>query len=409
MKYFKNTELAKLYHISEKSVRNWIEAAKLGKVDILLHVEKDKYYVANTSKNVITIEELVQKGKKYKNTRGFKIVTPTEKFYKRFSPKQVLDVISNIDVYREIPYQYNYFNGGAVHWDSYTQKLLAEKSSNYLTDILELFEISISYLDSVTDKYTHVNIIDVGPGNCLPIRQLLQHFMDKGKLKRYIGIDISHDMLDIAEQNIKKWFDGTVPFEGYVRDINYDRFDDLVASESFGDNADSTINIVLFLGGTIVNFRDPDHALHNIHDSMGKNDLLLFSLRLDSGRSRRYFDFTTANSTSTRDFRGKDLLDILNIDETLYELEQFFDEEKMARQTQVRFKVALSIEFHHEGESRTVSLNKGDTILLWRATHQAALETINQFDENGFNLLQATKTKEQESILLTSKIKLVTD
>jgi len=405
MKYFKNTELAKLYHVSEKSVRNWIEASKKGKVNLLLHEERGKSYVANISRNTTVIEELVQKGKKFKNTRGQKAIVPTKKFYQRYNSKQILDMISNIDIYREIPYQYNYFNGGALHWDLYTQKLLNEKSSNYLTDILEILEIDTTYLDHITEKYSHVNIIDIGPGNCLPVRPLLEHLQSKGKLKRYVCLDTSHDMLSIAERNITKWFAEKVAFEAHVRDINYDRFDDLVAGDSFGEEAESTVNIVLFLGGTIVNFREPAHSLHNIHDSMGKNDLLIFSLRLDSGRSRRYFDFTTASSTSTKGFRGKDLLDLLNIDEGHYELEQFFDAEKMARQTQVRFRVAVSIEFEYEDRKRVVSLNKDDTLLLWRATHQNALHTIQQFDENGFELLQATRSKEQESIILTSKIK----
>ena len=65
MKYFKNTELAKLYNVSEKSVRNWIEATKKGKLQLQLYEGGSKAYIANTTKNTLMLEDLVEKGKKY--------------------------------------------------------------------------------------------------------------------------------------------------------------------------------------------------------------------------------------------------------------------------------------------------------------------------------------------------------
>ena len=94
MKFFKNTELAKLYHVSEKSVRNWISATKEGKLDLELYTENDKSYIANTAENDIILKRLVDRGKKYKNSRGYRVITPNDEFYKTYSNKQVLDIIS---------------------------------------------------------------------------------------------------------------------------------------------------------------------------------------------------------------------------------------------------------------------------------------------------------------------------
>src|ERR1700733_15160839 len=102
MKYFKNTELAKLYIVSEKSVSNCIVAARQGKLELELTEAGDKFYITNTSRNTNTVESLVKRGKKYKNTRGAKVVHPIAKFYELYSQKQIVDIISNIDVYREI-------------------------------------------------------------------------------------------------------------------------------------------------------------------------------------------------------------------------------------------------------------------------------------------------------------------
>jgi uncharacterized SAM-dependent methyltransferase len=400
MKYFKNTELAKIYKVSEKSVRNWIDAAEAGKLDLTLHEERGKKFIANNSKNTRIVEELVAKGKKYKNSRGYKTVQPSEDFYKLYNKKQILDIISNLDNYSEIPIQYTYVNGGAKRWDSYTRHLLEEDAPNSLTNTIELLDLNLGYLEKLLEGYSGVNIIDIGVGNALPVRSLVQHFIDKGMLKRYIGIDISKDLLQIAHYNLTKWFGDKVHFEGHVRDIVYERFDDLVVSESFGDDAGSTANLILFLGGTLNNFREPNRALATIHDSMSKDDLLLFTKKLDTQKSRRYFEMVASGNQAI------DLvLDLLNIDKSLYDLEQYFDEPRMAREAVAKLKVALSVKFELNGQQRIVDLNKDEGILLWRARHQSAVETIGQFDENGFELLEAMRSKDKDYILMISKIK----
>lgn len=400
MKYFRNTELAKLYHVSEKSVRNWIEAAEGGKLDLELYEEKGKFYIANVSKNTQAIAKLVERGKKYKNTRGFKTVTPQDKFYQLYSPKQIFDIISNIDIYREVPIQYSYFNSGARRWDSYTQHLLDSDVPNSLINTIQLIDLNFDYIDTLLEGYAKVNIIDIGPGNALPVRDILEHFIKNGKLRRYIGIDISNDMLEIARANIQAWFGKKVPFEGYIRDIVYERFDDLLTAESFSSDGGPTANLVLFLGGTLSNLREPNHPLATIHDSLGKNDLLVFSKKLDTLSSRRYFEIAAPGNLAI------DLvLNLLNVHPSYYTIEQFFDEQKMARQVQAKLNVALSIEFQLEGQRRILELNKDESILLWRARHQGVVGTLEQFDANGFELLQAVRSKDQEYLLVAAKIK----
>lgn len=400
MKYFKNTELAKLYNVSEKSVRNWIEATEAGKLDFQLYEDRGKKYIENNSKNTLLVEELVKKGKKYKNSRGHKVISPSPKFYELYSPKQIFDIISNIDSYREIPLQYSYFNSGAERWDQYTQHLAEDKAPNSLKSTLNLLDLNQGYLDAILEDYETVNIIDIGVGNGMPVRNLVEHFIENGMLKRYIGIDISKELLNIVERNFASWFGDQVKFEGYVRDINYERFDDLLAEETFGADSESTLNLVLFLGGTLNNFREPSHPLMTIHDSMSKKDLLLFTKKLDTEKSRRYFELAAPGNQEI------DLVpNLLNIDESYYDLEQFFDEHKMAREVRIRLNVAISLEFELNGRSRLLELNKGDSILLWRARHQSAVQAIEQFDSNNFELLQVSRSKDLDYLLTLSKIK----
>lgn len=399
MKYFKNTELAKLYHVSEKSVRNWIESAQAGKLDLQLFEKNDKNYIANTSKNTGLVEDLVEKGKKFKNSRGYKLIQPTDRFYKLYDTKQVLDIISNMDNYAEIPLQYCYFDGGAKQWDSYTQHLSKETSTNPLSNTWELLELSWPYLDMLLAKSSRVNVVDIGVGNALPVRHVLQHLVDCGRLNRYIGIDISSEMLATAEKNIDSWFDGKIKFEGYVKDFSHDRFDDLLVKDQF-DNSESVINVVFFLGGTLNNLREPDQALKTIHDGLSKKDVLLLSKKLDTLRSRMHFDVAGPGGMAITL-----VLELLNIDRSYYEIEQVFDEDKMAREVKARLKIAIALEFNLDGQKRTVEFNKDDSILLWRARHQGVLGALDQLHDNGFEMLSATRSKDQDYLLTISKIK----
>jgi uncharacterized SAM-dependent methyltransferase len=403
MKYFKNTELAKLYNISEKSVRNWIEAAENGKLNLELYSHNGKSLIADTMSNSPIINDLVEKGRKYRNSRSHKVVRPGEKFYSLFDEDQVIDIINNLAIYNEIPGGYTYFGEGADYWDDYTNHLFESKDGNTLTSNIDLLDFDLASIESFTADYDRVNIIDVGPGNGLPVKKLLSNLVEKNRLKRYVAIDMSKDMLTIAEQNIRNWFGDKVEFEGHVKDISYERFRDVLVTDSFSDS--STVNIVLLFGTVITNFREPEQVLHVIRDSMGKDDILMTFLKLDSNKSRRFFDFNIDSDKAMLSLQDKFILDLLNIEESFYEVQQFYDEHKKSRIIQVQLKVSLRIEFQIGKLKKNIDMHKGDTILLWRAWHYSDFEIIGTYDKNNFGLVQATKSKDLEYLLLTTKIK----
>lgn len=407
MKYFKNTELAALFKVSEKSVRNWVESTHAGKLDLDLYENRGKSYIANTARNTAIVEELVKKGKKYKNTRGYKVVSPLPKFYEQFSSKQIFDIISNIDIYREVPYKYSFFGEGAHHWDQYTMRLIEEENPNSLTNTIQLLDLSEEYFSKILTGTQKVNVIDIGVGNSMPVKAFLEYLLATKRLNRYICLDISHEMIKISERNIKEWFGDQVKFEGYVRDIIYDRFNDLVTGDSLGESDESIVNLVLMVGGTIQNLRQPDHALANIHDSMGRNDFCIVSRGLDSPKSRRYFDFVSDSGGPNNNFRGKNTLELLGIDESLYTIEQSFDLPTMMRRLEIKLKVALSIAFEFDGQKRSITLDKDTRLLLWRVIHQNILGTATQFDNNDLEPVVVSKSIDQQYVQIISKIKTI--
>ncbi len=405
MKYFKNTELAKDYHVSEKSIRNWIQAAMDGKLELGLHKEDGRIYIANTSKNTLMLESLAARGKKYRNSRGFKVVTPTKRFYDIYNKREILDIISNLTIHKEIPLQYGYVDGGAKSWDEYSNRLFQEGTPNILSKTVDLLELNMGYINHVIGSSRKVNIVDLGPGNGLPARSTISNLLEQGRLHRYIALDVSQDMLDILEKNIKEWFDGRVSYEGYVRNFNEERFNDLITESYIDQGEDTPISLIFLFGGTLSNFRLPDHSLRVINNSMGPHDLLLHSGYMDTSYTRRYFDLSGATHVKKDPQQSGLIPSLLQLDESLCDFEQLFDKDQRCRFKIMRPKVDLLIKIDVEGESVNIELNKNEPVLLWRHKHYTYAEIVKLLDENDFDVVQATQSGDQNYILSMSKIK----
>lgn len=400
MKYFKNTELARLYHVSEKSVRNWIDAAEAGKLELQLHEERGRSYIANVTKNTAIIEKLVERGKKFKNTRGVKTIRPTQSFYDLYSTKQIMDIIASLTIHRETPLQYTYVDGGAEDWDKYAKRLVEEDAPNILNSTTKMIETTAENIDQLLGGRKKINVVDLGPGNGMPIKTVLERLVRQKRLGRYIPIDISQDMLTILEKNIKEWFGDSVAIESHLRDISYERFGDILATD-FSD--DDSVNLVFLLGGTLANFRSPEQTLQTINHSMGEDDILMIGSYMDTPKTRRYFDYyTTDRKVPVQDGL---ILDLLNIEESLYEVEQLFNEEKRARSISIRPTIDLRIEFELPGGMRQVELRKHEPILIWRHWHKNIVEVLTQLDQNDFDIMQSTKSPDGQYLLTAVKIK----
>jgi uncharacterized SAM-dependent methyltransferase len=254
-------------------------------------------------------------------------------------------------------------------------------------------------------SHKNVNVIDVGSGNAFPVKELLGHLLDRGLLHRYIAIDISDEMLHIAKRNIDEWYSGAVKFEGFVRDVTYERFDDILVDDMLNKGAAETINLVLLLGATPMNLRKPSDMLRTICGSMSREDLLVYTDKPDTEAERNYFNFkvTPDGDSKLSPIHGF-IFYLLNIDSSLYDVEMGYDERNSMRYIQVRFKAALTIEFKFDGIERDVYLERGETILLWRAWHMSSLGIISEFEKSGLALVQSNLTRDRQYLLTISGV-----
>lgn len=404
MNYYRHTELVDTHHVSLKTVHNWISSAKKGKIDLALSVINGKTYIARTPGNQMTLAKLSLTGKKYRNHLHSKIIYPTPEFYNLYSRRQILDIISDLKIHGEIPRQYNYFDKGAQNWNNWLNYLESDKHKNILKGTIELIHANLGALDLLLRDYKKVNVIDLGAGNARPVKELLDHLLKQHTLKRYIAIDISPAMLEIAKSNVAAWFNNKVKFEGYIKDISFERFDDLIVDDMLSEDAEKTINLVLLLGGTHLNIREYNDVIRAIYGSMNNDDILLYTDKPDSEASRQYFNFNTRAGATDLSPNHRFILDLLNIDSSLYGVEMGYDTEKRMRYVRIRFKKAITLNFSFTDGIRSVSFEKGDTIIMLRVWHLSSLELISEFDKIGLRLLQTSLTRDREFILTISGV-----
>ncbi|HEY5805949.1 MAG TPA: hypothetical protein VIS56_01005, partial [Candidatus Saccharimonadales bacterium] len=82
MARFKNVDLARRYHISEATVRNWVKMTQAGRLSLTLESQGGRQLVADTPGNIEIIEKLVEENRKYRNAKFARTISPSPEFYK---------------------------------------------------------------------------------------------------------------------------------------------------------------------------------------------------------------------------------------------------------------------------------------------------------------------------------------
>lgn len=339
-----------------------------------------------------------------------KTVHPKQEFYDLYNKTQILDIINSLSIRGEIPRQYGYLGKGARMWEEWTHYMSRQTVTNNLTGAIELIHTNMDKIDDLL-KGRRVNIIDLGIGTAHPIKELLGHLLDRGSLNRYIAIDISPSMISIAKNNIESWFDGKVPFEGYVRDMTKETFDDLLVDDMLSKNSTQIINLILILGATPTNFYSFGDAFRTVYKSVSPDDILLYTDSVYTKNHRQHFDFDRRVIGSSIQPKANKLqpvhryaVDLLDIDESFYEVEVGFDPIQRHKYVRIRLTRSITIEFEIDKHRRAVNLEKGDAILLLRVWNKTSQEIITEFEELGFTLLHSSLTQDRRFFMSISGI-----
>lgn len=277
MPFLQNSKIANKYRVALSTITRWIEQAELGNNNLELGTSNNKLRIIDNQNNIAELERLAEKSRVYKPQAGLKEHTVDSYFYEVFTVSEQLELFTDLKNKKQINLKYYYKNGGAELWNKdYFNSFGKIKDQNqHLLD--NSFE-SIKYLI----KNKSINIIDIGTGNGYPVKDLIEAI----KPQNYIGLDISPEMLDLAQGNIKKWYPD-LAIKTIVTDFERTQPQQLLLSAK---NNDST-NLILLLGHTICNLSTPISSLLNIRSGMLEDDILVFTSSLDTISNRSNLDY----------------------------------------------------------------------------------------------------------------------
>lgn len=397
-KYIKNIHISKKYGVSRPTVGKWLENAIEQKNNLQVANQNGRYFIIDNKHNTAELARLKDKGVKYRNKIGFEEITPSADFYKTFNEHQIIEIISDLEFNKSIDMKYSYFGEGAELWKSYfDQFVLAD--NNVLKIQQELFRTIFEYLKIRTREFGTINLVDLGPGNGYPVKDLIEMLLSNGFKVTYTGIDISKDMLAIASQNIKTWFPDVKQFQ-IEQDFEEFNIRNNLFRNSLTDP--NSCNLVLFLGSTIGNFNDRAHVLRTISASLGKNDYLIFDNGIDDEKKRTTFT-SIQNKYTSKLFVW--LVNSIGFSSDMYESINRYDADKQSRIHGIKLTKDIDVLFTVGGQNRTISLNENDEIVTWNHYSHSISSLLEEMSIAGLNLVSLSLEQDNSGFLMMSQRK----
>lgn len=303
-----------------------------------------------------------------------------------FTKRQEIELITSIKGRGEIPLKFAYLGKGAVNWDRIARERASKGGINTTEAVLLKNKVN-HFIANYKDK-THVNVIDIGCGNGTPAYPILEELRNRKIKFRYVPIDISQEMLQLAIKNIKKEF-GDVDCKSFQLDFESGNFSDII----YDLKKEGSANLLLFLGSTLGNHSDRNRVLTNFRDSMTSEDFLILGVELTN--------FSKINKILPH-YTGK------IVDEFLYFIPEVIginrkdtDYEPSWNDSlhQVEVKMMLKRDIDVKIGPETFRLEKGEQILLAISVKFTEWSITKLLSDVGFRTELLTTTQDRGYIL----------
>ncbi|MHC5740558.1 MAG: L-histidine N(alpha)-methyltransferase [Nostoc sp.] len=326
---------------------------------------------------------------------------PSSEFYSLFSEEEVLGIIHALEVKREIPLKYSYKGRGAKIWNDFYLKYAIPRWYGRANVEIDLLKDNFKYLNDNIKIGERVNIIDVGAGNSYPVKKFIYRLSKLGNINKYIALDISEELLHVSKSNFKKWFP-LVEFLSSTIDIESSCVPKTLFQNQASLEIDDTAKIFLHLGVTIGNHQNRDEVFKNFRDSMGKNDLLVFTNEIGS------------NSTWDGIVRGGCKYHVeevygwvkkkIGIKSEDCELVRKYDLKTDSIVANLKLHHDYTINFSRMDIDKNIEISKGEEITIWRHHKYEIPKLLQELERSGLQLLHYTTNKYKSHIMVICKV-----
>lgn len=329
------------------------------------------------------------------------IAEPSSEFYSIFSEEEILEIIHALEIRREFPLKYSYKGRGGKIWDAFYLKYISPRwyrTSSVEVDLLkENFEVINGHIQGC-DKVT---IVDVGAGNSYPVRNFINRLSRLKKINQYIALDISEELLEVSKRNFRTWFP-SIEFISDTIDIENSCVPKTLLKNQANAEPDDTAQIFFHLGVTIGNHHNRNAVFKNFRDSMGKNDLLVFTNEIGSnsqwdgkarGGCKYHAEEIYAWMKNKMGIRAEDC-----------ELVRKYDEKRDSVVANIRFRHSCRMNFSIKGVNKTIDISEGEEVTIWRHHKFEISELLQELKQAGLQLVHYGTNKYLSHVLVICEV-----
>ncbi len=346
MDHLKNSQIAQKLGITKTTVGKYIQDRLQDKNELELIPVGEAHKIADTPKNWQLLDKMVESGRRFYRHDSHKVVEVTSEFYELFDEQSKFEIFRDLDINKEIPLKFHYRKNGAISWD--------QKYKQKVSQITVQNETLVKNLSSpLNQKFNNqpFNLIDIGCGNGSPANLLLQ----KCPVSSYLAIDVSKEMLDICQENIRRQFPD-LEVNTMVADVQKNSLEALEFKNESG-------SVLLFIGNTICNYNKNERLgiLNNFVNAMTRQDTLLISYSLDSEKNKQELNYVR-----DKDLKRIWLPTLLGIDLKNCLDDPQWDDKNQSKIKYLLLKYPYTIKYQYQGKKHEIFLNAGERIVMWK-------------------------------------------
>ena len=393
IEYYKTkAEVAYEYGVAESTVRKWINKSKEKKLNLELISVKNRNYIINNEHNRSVMRNQVEQYRHFRTSDLKSEVKVKNELYNILNKRQLLSLISTIQISKSIPIKYSYLGKGAKYWDNqYASKAYSGRAGNsniYFLDTLYKY---------ITDHYqdSKLNIIDVGAGNSEPTIPLVQRLIEEGKLNIYAAIDISDTMLKISRKHLLEAGVAESYLSQYKLDYEQISMQDILFEvKDSGSDELEIPNFILMLDSSLGNINTPANVLQNVQSGMFPDDFLCISSAYDNVKTRGIFQEYESRDNHLRKLY---IPQLLGLSEEEYEKEMIYNDKLNRKEYNLVMKKDVSIYF--EKINKTISLFIGERLNLWSYQRDTFFSISQKAEQANLKLRLIARNPKASSII----------